>query len=69
MPTEPWGRIRWVGLERACEACIRAAGYVEETGRSGVAPDHDLITIRFADQPVPMTEPAEAEAYPAPHGG
>ena len=60
MPTEPWGRIRWVGLERACEACIRTAGVVEETGRSGVAPDHSLITIRLADQPVPMTEPAEA---------
>ena len=60
MPTEPWRRIWWVGLERACEACIRAAGLVEETGRSGVAPDHGLITIRLADQPVPMTEPAEA---------
>lgn len=60
MSTEPWGCIRWVGLERACEACIRAAGLVAETGRSGVAPDHGLITIRLADQPVPMTEPAEA---------
>ena len=62
MPTEPWGRLRWVGLERACEACIRAAGLVEETGRSGVAPDHGLITIRLADQPVPMTELAERAA-------
>ena len=60
MPTEPWGRIRWVGLERACETCIRAAALVEETGHSGVAPDQGLITIRLADQPVPMTEPAEA---------
>ncbi len=58
MSTEPWGRIWWVGLERACEACIRAAGLVEETGRSGVAPDHGLITIRLADQPVPTTQPA-----------
>ena len=54
------GRIWWVGLERACEACIRAAGLVEETARSGVAPDHGLITIRLADQLVPTTEPAEA---------
>ena len=26
-------RIWWVGLECACEACIRAAGCVEEAGR------------------------------------
>jgi len=68
MPTEPWGRIRWVGLDPARRASERR----DSSRRPDAAashPTHGLITIRLADQPVPMTEPAEAEAYPAPHGG
>ncbi len=65
MSTEPWGGASGgSALQRACEACIRAAGLVEEAGRSGVAPNRGLITIRLADQPVRMTEPVETALSP-----
>ncbi len=63
-PPSHGGRIWWGRLERACEACIRAAALVDEAGRSGVAPDRGLITIRLADQPARMTEPVEATPSP-----